>query len=158
MKTRPQWVSALIAGRLTAMCATLEVGPGKQFERVGAALAAAKDGDVIEVAAGDYVNEWLKIRQNNLTIRGVGSGRARFVSTGMIDNGKGIFVVSGNNLTVENLEFVGARVRDCNGAGIRPEGSGLVVRNCRFYDCEDGIQGGSGEILIEHCAVSYTHL
>ena len=143
-------VCLLVSACLTACGATLEVGPGKAFEKPSAALAAAKDGDVIEIAAGSYTNEWLKIRQNDLTIRGVG-GRARLVSQGLINNGKGIFVVYGNNLVVENLEFIGARVSDRNGAGIRPDGKGLTVRNCRFYDCEDGIQGGSGEILIEHC-------
>ena len=45
---------------------------------------------------------------------------------------------------MENIEFSGARVPDRNGAGIRPEGENLTVRNCRFYDCEDGILGGSG--------------
>lgn len=140
----------LLAGWLSALGATLEVGPGRAFDKPSAALAAAKDGDVIEIDAGDYTNEWLKVRQNDLTIRGKG-GRVRFVSRGLINNGKGIFVVYGNNFTAENLEFIGARVADRNGAGVRPDGRGLTVRTCRFYDCEDGIQGGSGEILIEHC-------
>ena len=60
-------------------------------------------------------------------------------------------MVAGSDLTVENIEFSGARVRDRNGAGIRPEGKNLTVRNCRFYDCENGILGGNGEMLFEGC-------
>jgi hypothetical protein len=142
---------SLVLPCATATADALEVGPGRKYGRLSSAVAAAKDGDAIEIAAGDYTNDWCKIRVNNLTVRGVGNGRARFVSQGMIDNRKGIWVVSGNDLTVENVEFIGARVDDRNGAGIRPDGRGLTVRHCRFYDCEDGIQGGGGEVLIEHC-------
>jgi hypothetical protein len=34
---------------------------------------------------------------------------------------------------------------------MRPEGKNLTVRNCRFYDCENGILGGNGEMLFEGC-------
>jgi len=51
-------------------------------------------------------------------------------------------VIRGNDVIVENIEFSGARVPDRNGAGIRPEGRNFTVRNCRFYDCENGILGG----------------
>ncbi|MBK6838284.1 MAG: hypothetical protein IPG90_08395 [Bacteroidetes bacterium] len=33
-------------------------------------------------------------------------------------NGKGIFVISGSNVRVENIEFANAAVIDMNGAGI----------------------------------------
>jgi hypothetical protein len=117
-------------------------------------VAAAKDGDVIEIASGEYVNDWAKIRANDLTIRGLPEGdrRPRLVTKdAMITNGKAIFVAGGNNLTVENIEFVGSRVEDKNGCGIRGDGKGLIVRHCRFYDCEHGIAGTGGEVLIEHC-------
>ena len=91
------------------------------------------------------------IRANHLTIRGVGNGRAKLPAHGRDAGGKGIWVVTGSDLTVENIEFSGARVRDRNGAGIRPEGKNLTVRNCRFYDCENGILGGNGEMLFEGC-------
>jgi hypothetical protein len=29
------------------------------------------------------------------------------------------------------------------------------VRNCRFYDCENGILGGNGELLIEYCEFAH---
>jgi hypothetical protein len=149
-------VAAVCLGmlHLAAHAGTLEVGPGKAYETFSKAVAAAKDGDEILIAPGEYVNDWAKLRASNVTVRGVVADgkRPRLITKdAMIDNGKGILVVGGNNATVENVEFIGARVRDRNGAGIRPDGSGLTVRNCRFYDCEDGIQGGGGEVLVEHC-------
>jgi hypothetical protein len=50
---------------------TLEVGPGKPYQKVSAAIAKAKDGDVIEVAAGTYEKDVAYVRTSNLTIRGV---------------------------------------------------------------------------------------
>ena len=91
------------------------------------------------------------IRANHLTIRGVGNGRAKLPAHGKDAGGKAIWVVTGSDLTVENIEFSGARVRDRNGAGMRPEGKNLTVRNCRFYDCENGVLGGNGEMLFEGC-------
>ena len=135
---------------------TLEVGPGKKYAKPSQAIAAAKDGDLIEIdAAGKYVDDSAKIRKNKLTIRGVGKGRAVLRCTKNIPNGKGIFVTSGKNLVIENIEFVGARVRDRNGAGIRADGKNLTVRRCKFHDCQDAILGGAGVVLIEHCEFSH---
>lgn len=140
---------------LPTLAATLQVGPKKQFTRPSQAIAAAKDGDTIEIDAGSYPGDVATIRANKLTIRGVGDGRAKLPANGKDAGGKAIWVVVGSDLTVENIEFSGARVRDRNGAGIRPEGKNLTVRNCRFYDCENGILGGNGEMLIEHCEFAH---
>ena len=53
--------------------------------------------------------------------------------------GKAIWVISGADVTVENITFSGARVPDQNGAGIRAEGRNLTVRHARFFDNENGI-------------------
>ena len=134
---------------------TLRVGPGTAHGKLSQALRAARDGDVIEIdAAGNYAGDVCLVRPRNLTIRGVGKGRARFPAAGKHYGGKAIWVIRGDNVTVENIEFSGARVRDRNGAGIRAEGKGLTVRNCRFHDCEDGILGGAGVVLIEYSEFS----
>ncbi len=133
----------------------LQVGPGRTYTRVQDAAAAAQDGDTIEIDAGTYLGDaavavWLA---NNLTIRGVGGGRAHLEANGSYVWGKGTFVSAGNNLTFENLEFSGAAVPDHNGAGIRLDGSGLTIRNCYFHDNEDGILTASGaqsDVLIEN--------
>jgi hypothetical protein len=141
---------SLAAGAVAA--ATLQVGPGQKYAKPSQALAAAHDGDTIRIdAAGVYGGDVCTIRANKLTITGVGHGRAKLPAAGHDAGGKAIWVITGADTTVENIEFSGARVRDRNGAGIRPEGPNLTLRNCRFYDCENGILGGNGEIVIEHC-------
>ena len=140
----------------------LEVGPGKKFEKPSAAIKAAKDGDTIEIdAAGKYDGDVCFVSANNLTLRGVGEGRAKLPAAGQHAGGKAIWVIRGDNATVENIEFSGARVPDGNGAGIRLEGKNLTVRRCRFHDCEDAILTGKNPestVVIEHCEFSYCSL
>ncbi len=133
----------------------LEVGPGKKFEKVAAALKAARDGDTIEIdAKGKYEQDVGYVKANDLTIRGVGEGRAVLDAQGTCAGRKGIFVTAGKNITVENIEFRNAG-GEVNAAGIRAEGENLTVRNCKFHDCRDAILGGKGEVLIEHSEFSW---
>ena len=118
------------------------------------AIAAAKDGNTILIDAGTYTDDFAVITANNLTIRGVG-GKARLVqsSNGVIPSGKAIWVTSGSNITIDNVEFSGAHVSDGNGAGIRAEGAGLIVTNSYFHDSENGIlasANSSSDIDIEY--------
>jgi len=141
----------LAAGTM-AMARTLEVGPGKAFAMPNLAAAAAKDGDTVAIAAGNYEGEVDAWKADNLVLRGI-SKYARMHAPAVIPNGKAIWVIQGKNTTVENIEFYGAAVPDLNGAGIRQEGDGLTVRNCYFHDNEDGILGGGGaasEVVIEY--------
>jgi hypothetical protein len=130
----------------------LQVGPTHTLKLPSAAAAAAQAGDVIEIDAGEYLNDNVVWQTNNLTLRGVGGGRAYMHATVLIPdaNGKGIWVTSGQNTTVENIEFSGASVTDSNGAGIRAEGPGLTVCNGYFHDNENGILGGAGIVMIEY--------
>jgi hypothetical protein len=133
----------------------LEVGPGKKFEKPSAALKAAKDGDVIEVdTKGSYEGDVAYVNASNLTVRGVGEGRALLDAKGTCAGRKGIFVTKGKNITVENIEFRNAG-GEVNAAGIRAEGENLTVRNCKFHECRDAILGGAGEVLIEHSEFSH---
>ena len=144
--------AALLLAVGAASADTLKVGPNQKYAKPSEAFRAAKDGDVIEIdSAGVYDGDVATITANRLTIRGVGPQRVKLPANGHDAGGKAIWVIKGSDATVENIEFSGARVRDRNGAGIRPEGRNLTVRNCRFYDCENGILGGAGEILIEYC-------
>lgn len=148
------FVTSLIALQTTAWAATLNVGPGKSYAMPCAAFADALDGDVIEIdSAGNYDGNVCAVTQNQLTIRGVGTTRARIDANGASAMGKAIWVVQGNDTVIENIEFSGAAVPDMNGAGIRQEGKNLTVRNCAFRDNEDGILAGDmpgSEILIEY--------
>lgn len=125
-----------------ASAATLQVGPGKTYAAPCAAIAAAADGDVIEVDASvGYSGDVCGWNKNNLTIRGIG-GLAKVDAAGKNSGGKAIWVIAGNNTTIENIELTGATVPDENGAGIRQEGANLTVRGCYFHDNENGILAG----------------
>ena len=155
---RAATVAFLLCTGLRVEAATRTVGPGKTYAKPCAAIAAAQAGDVIEVdAAGSYDGDNCSWSTDNLTVRGVG-GRARIDAGKNIANvsaGKGIFVISAPNATIENFELVGAVAgASANGSGIRHQGTNLVVRNCYFHDDEDGILGspavdGTGTVLIE---------
>lgn len=116
----------------------LRVGPGQAYPTIRAASLAAKDGDVVEIQAGQYVGDVAVWLQTRLTIRGIG-GRAQIVANGASVEGKGIWVIRNGNFVVENIEFTGARVPDRNGAGIRFENGTLTVRNSVFKYNENGI-------------------
>jgi hypothetical protein len=95
--------------------ATLQVGRDKPFATPCAAIAAAKDGDTVEIDAGLYRRDVCAVRPNNLTLRGV-NGRAHLEAADASAQGKAIWVIKGNNVVVENIEFSGASVPDQNGA------------------------------------------
>ncbi len=132
----------------------IKVGPSHGIHAISTAAALAKNGDTIEIEAGDYTGDVAVWKQDNLVIRGVGSAgkRVRLIAAGASAEGKAIWVVRGGRITVENIEFTGARVPDRNGAGIRFEKGHLVVRNCRFIDNENGIltSGGNLDLDIEN--------
>jgi hypothetical protein len=147
-------VGVVLALAVPARAATLKVGPGKTYAKPCQAVAAAQAGDLIEIDPGVYQNDFCLINTSNLTIRGVGATRPHLQATVLIPNGKGIFVVPSGvgPVTVENIEFSGAKVSDNNGAGIRMQGASLTVRNCYFHDNQNGIlSGGTAdyEVTIE---------
>jgi hypothetical protein len=123
----------------TATGPVLQVGPGQTYATPSAAAAVARDGDVIEIAAGEYHGDVATWSANDLTICGVG-GRAQLYADGQNAQGKAIWVVAGRDITIDSIDFHDASVPDNNGAGIRAEHSGfLVVRNSGFFDNQNGI-------------------
>ncbi|HVJ14121.1 MAG TPA: right-handed parallel beta-helix repeat-containing protein, partial [Polyangiaceae bacterium] len=148
----PRAVVTIVALGSPAGADTLTVGPAGDHATPCAAFAAAADGDLIEIAAGDYEGDVCAVTPSGLTIRGVG-GLAHVDAAGNDAQGKAIWVVQGDDTTIENVEFSGASVPDQNGAGIRQEGTNLTVRGCYFHDNENGILAGddaASEILIEY--------
>jgi len=154
------WAAAecwLVVSPPATSAATLQVGPGRTYPVPSAAAAVAGDGDTIEIDAGEYVGDVAFWTANNLTIRGVG-GMAHLRAAGNSAGGKAIWVIQGDDTTVEHIEFSEAAVPDKNGAGIRQEGTNLTVRHCSFHDNEDGILTGAdaaSDIVIEHSEFAF---
>jgi hypothetical protein len=117
---------------------TLQVGPHREIRTIAEAASRAKDGDTVEVDAGEYRRDVAIWQRDNLTIRAVG-GRVRLLADGASAEGKAIWVVRGERITVEGFDFEGTRVPSRNGAGIRFEAGQLTVRDCRFIDNEMGL-------------------
>lgn len=140
-----------------AQAATRQAGPegtpGRKYRTLCQAIAAASDGDTVEIdAAGTYAGDVCGFTRKNLTIRGV-NGRPRIDAAGKAAPGNGIWVINGDNNVVENVEFSGAAVPARNAAGIRLESGSLTIRNCYFHDNENGVltaADASSHVLIEY--------
>ena len=129
---------ALLVTAIPARAATLDVGPGRAFDRPSAAAQAAQDGDTIAIDPGDYYDCAIWSR-HHLTIAGTGPG---VVITDTTCQGKALFITRGDDITIRNLTFSRARVPDRNGAGIRAEGRNLTVNSSRFINNETGLLDG----------------
>jgi hypothetical protein len=127
----PPAAAAPVAGRI-------RVGPLREVRTLARAAALAADGDTIEIDPGDYRADVAVWTQDRLTIRASGP-QVRLIAAGAAAEGKAIWVLRGGRITVEGIEFIGARVPDRNGAGIRLERGHLVLRHCRFIDNEGGV-------------------
>lgn len=117
---------------------TITVGPNGLVKSIAEAAELARDGDTVEVQAGEYRGDVALWHQKRLTIRAVG-GRAVLIADGSAVEGKGIWVIRNGDFEIDGFDFIGARVPAKNGAGIRFEHGNLVVRNCRFIANENGI-------------------
>ena len=146
----------------------LRVGPDEKVRSLAEAARLARDGWLIEVAAGDYRADVASWRRDGLRLRAVG-GRVRMIADGAHAERKGIFVVNGRGVEIEGFDFSGATVPDNNGAGLRLETGSLVVRDCSFSDCQCGLLTNNDpdtRLLVENCefsrprpvASAFTHL
>ncbi len=153
MKASSRCARALLPLMVACACRaeTLTVGPPGQGLSFHQAARQARDGDTIAVLPGTYRGDVAVLNQHRLLIRGIGE-RPVFDADGRDAEGKAIWVVRNGDITIENIEFRGARVPDRNGAGLRFEQGRLTVRRCAFVDNENGIltaNVGDAELTIE---------
>jgi hypothetical protein len=130
--------------------ATLTVGQGQQYATISAAVNASHDGDVLQVQAGTYTNDFATIN-TKITLQGVG-GMVHMVASGDIPNDKGILIVN-TDATIDHFEFSGATGSSNNAAGIRYQGGALTLTNDYFHDNQNGLLGAgtsSGSITISN--------
>ncbi len=150
-----------------ASAVTRTVGPGKAYPKPCAAFAAAVAGDTIDISGGaTYSGDVCTISASNLLIRGV-DGRPVIDAAGQNAQGKGTWIIAGNDIVIENIEMRGAKVPDQNGAALRLEGNNFTLRGSFLHDNENGILSGvqtSSAILIENTefghngfGTGYTH-
>ncbi|MBL8701745.1 MAG: hypothetical protein JNK67_25410 [Alphaproteobacteria bacterium] len=104
------------------------------FRTVEAAIKAAKPGDTILLPPLIY-RRGITIHASGVTLRGVPG--TFFV--GGAAGGKAAMVVTGNDVTIEQIGCADIYVADKNGACVRAEGVNLTLRNVEFRDSETGI-------------------
>jgi hypothetical protein len=117
---------------------TFVVGPQGMPMALQDAVRLAKDGDIIELLSGDYRGT-LVIEDRQLTLRGVSGKPPVIVGEGKVRDAKALWTVRGGAVTLDNIEFRGARSTDGGGAGVRQEGGSLTITRCGFYDNEYGL-------------------
>jgi len=134
-------VTVCLAGLAApASARVLLVGPGRPLKLPSQAAALAQRGDTVRIDPGVYqdCSVW---RASGLTILGA-SLNVVVASRTCLD--QAIFVIYGNDITVQGITFRDATVPGRNGAAIKALGDNLTVRNSRFEHNENGIlTGGS---------------
>jgi Right handed beta helix region len=161
----PNPVVALAADAATAADdpRVIRVGPNRTIRTVALAARMARPGSIIEIDPGDYVAGIAVWEHDGLVIRrspaaAAGAGRVRIIAAGTSAEGKGLWVVRARRVTIEDIEFIGTRVPDSNGAGIRLERGQLTVRRCSFHDNETSVLTSSdpeGELVIENSQIGW---
>ncbi len=124
------------------------VGPDKPHGRIAEVARLARDGDVVEIDGGDYRGDVAVWNQRRLTIRAVG-GAARLWADGRTAEGKAIWVIRHGHFDITDIDFVGARAGDGNGAGIRFEGGHLRLLRCLFWGNEMGLMTSNSDIAAD---------
>jgi hypothetical protein len=170
--------SALLIGICpTALAATLEVGPGKQFNRIEQAVSAAEPGDIVEVhprlGGKPYERVGVFVDKPRLTIRAAGVEAGQHITLsgkGFEHSGRGrtpraIFQFNrgADHCVLEGFELTGASNNTRNGAGVRiNQANHVTIRNCDIHNNDMGIMSnGDGTLQsavnqrIENCAIHH---
>ena len=144
---RPAWANLDEANRRV-----IRVGPNRDIKMPSEAARLARDGDIIEIDAGEYVGDVATWTANGLWIR-ASDGTVVLDSRGATSEDMGIWVIRGNDTIVDGIRFVGARGPNKNGSGIRLLAHNLWLRHSEFHDNEAGLltfNEPGGEVIVEH--------
>ena len=142
---------------LSAWAGVAKIGE-TEYETLDQALAAAQEGETIEIVqAGDYAKQTLSVAKNctiHATVGGV-----KFVHTA----GYGAWVASCENVTVKNVTwevgnqsyqyFKGVKAYDCTFSGLLCTHQGAQFHNCTFYQSqrEYCLWVYDGDVVFEGC-------
>jgi len=144
-RTIPLTTLLILLAASLAQAATIAV-PGQQ-PTLAAALAAARAGDVIELAPGRYAESGLEI-ERAVTIRGLGANAGEVVIDGggvgrllFCEDVAGTIVLQ--DLTLRGGHASGSTSRLRSGGAVYVARSELVAQNCRFEDNSATAHGGA---------------
>ena len=116
--------------------ATLFVGPSKQFTTIAAAVAAARAGDTVSVAAGTYVNDLTVIR-TRITLVASG-GQVTLLGTRPLASGGALLTLMAD-ATIDGFVIAGAAALDGSAAGLLVTSGSLVLRNSLVSGNQTGL-------------------
>lgn len=139
-----------------------KVGPKENLIRIADAARLAGDGDIVEIEAGDYHGDTAVWEQERLTIRGI-HGAARLYAAGRAAEDKAIWIFRHGHFEVANVDFIGAKAKDGNGAGIRLEKGHLRLVNCLFWGNQMGLvtanlpHATDTTLEVHHSEFAYSH-
>ncbi|MBK7957002.1 MAG: T9SS type A sorting domain-containing protein [Bacteroidetes bacterium] len=125
----------------TSHATTWRVGPNRTYIKPSAVASLVQNGDTVDIDSATYTADVCSWTKNNLLLRGVG-GKAHLNANNTSFGRKAIWLITGANTTVENIEFSHCHdvaALDQNWAGIRQEGANLTVTNAYFHDNDNGI-------------------
>ena len=136
------WSSGLLAKPASAAASprrrVLSVGPQRAIKRIAEAARLARDGDLVQVDAGDYVGDIAVWQQHDIRLQAYG-GRVRLIADGASAEGKAIWVLRSGAIELQGFDFYGCAVAGGNGAGVRLESGAARVRDCAFIGNEMGL-------------------
>lgn len=147
MKSPISFVVILVALQTLALQAeTWLVGPTREYKVPSAVATLVKDGDVVSIDPGEYAGDVAVWRAHKLILRNNSNSLRPDVilrADGKAAEQKAIWVIKGDSCVVYGIDFRDCVVPDRNGAGIRVEGTNIIVSHCAFRKNQDGILAGN---------------
>ncbi|MBM4179029.1 MAG: hypothetical protein FJ211_06830 [Ignavibacteria bacterium] len=147
---------AIVLLSTAAHAETWLVGPTREYKTPSAVATLVKDGDVVSIDPGEYTGDVAVWRAHKLTLRSNSNSLRPDVilrADGKAAEQKAIWVIKGDSCVVYGIDFRDCVVPDRNGAGIRVEGTNIIVSHCAFRKNQDGILAGNNlksTIRVEH--------
>ena len=132
--------------------AEITVGEGQTYTTISAALAAAMEGDVINVLAGTY-EEAVTISVSDITIKGPNAGVAGTATRADEAVIKGALTITGNNVTVDGIALEGA------GNGIvLVDATNTVLTNLYSTGYNSNNSFITSDTLIKHLTITNSYI
>ena len=154
--------------------ATLEVGPGKKYQRIEDAVSKARKGDTVKVFPLKdnlpYSKVAVYFRTGGLNIIGMGKTPVKISGKGFEYSGRGSvpravfqFNKGTDNCTVSNFDISGASNKSHNGAAFRiNQANNITISRCHIHNNDMGIMSnGDGTAkaaqnqIIEYCHIHH---